>query len=47
MNYKVGDKRYSKSAEDIGIILDITDSYVYVKYPKFRTAYKKENLYLI
>lgn len=45
MNYKVGDKRYSKSAEDIGIILDITDSYVYVKYPKFlnRTAYKKEN----
>lgn len=45
MNYKVGDKRYSKSAEDIGIILDITDSYVYVKYQEFsyETTYKKEN----
>lgn len=45
MNYKVGDKRYSKTIEDIGIIIDITDNYVYAKYPKFpdTTTYKKEN----
>ena len=45
MNYKVGDKRYSKLAEDIGTITDISANYVYVKYSKFpnATTYNKEN----
>src|SRR5574344_706138 len=45
MNNKVGDKRYSKTIKDIGTIFDITNSYIFVKYPKYpdTTMYKKEN----